>query len=159
MRHNNNQSGFVLVTSLLMLVVLSGIAGALMSNSATDVKISQAFEERAQAENIALGANDEVFINASSSSIFASLRGAEYIDRSFDEQHSFSGTTAIANWDTARQGAVGCPTRRAEDATSGNIGIKCNRLRIRTATTFGKRDNKQVAVTSGAIQRLLKFGN
>lgn len=155
---SRKNSGFVLITSILMLVTLSAVAVALVGNSATDAKIANAFETKERALNIALGANDETFVTASTSNtaLFTSQSPSSYNNAIHSD--GFDNTTVTMNWDTENTGATACQPLTASQASSSNTGLKCNRLRIRSQTKYGKTKKNEVAVTSGAVQYLIQLG-
>ena len=65
-RQNNiasKQQGVVLVVSLVFLVALTGVAGALMQNTTTDIKMAGASDEKVIATQEAISAADETINN------------------------------------------------------------------------------------------------
>ena len=51
----NKQHGVVLITALIMVIAVTGIAVTLMSSSSIDIKITNAAQEREVAENQLIG--------------------------------------------------------------------------------------------------------
>ncbi|MGB1292360.1 MAG: pilus assembly PilX family protein, partial [Pseudoalteromonas sp.] len=51
----NKQQGVVLITALIMVIAVTGIAVTLMSSSSIDIKITNAAQEREVAENQLIG--------------------------------------------------------------------------------------------------------
>ena len=54
-KHANKQQGVVLITALIMVIAVTGIAVTLMSSSSVDIKITNAAQEREVAENELIG--------------------------------------------------------------------------------------------------------
>ena len=57
------QKGVVLVVSLVFLIALTAVAGALMQNTTTDMKMSGASEDKVIATQQAISAVDEIIFN------------------------------------------------------------------------------------------------
>ena len=79
----NKQKGVVLITALIMVIAVTGIAVTLMSSSIIDVKITNAAQEREVAENELIGEVQRVIsdeANKVSGQIIAVDGNAERMD-------------------------------------------------------------------------------
>jgi type IV pilus assembly protein PilX len=160
----NGQKGVVLIVALVFLIALTAVAGALMQNSTSDMKMSGASEEKVVATQEAISASDEVIfrqINAASGdNKFASAR-VLFQDESFGNvtgslniTNTGSDTTAnisIANNDFELD--AGCSHSRS--ASSTGI-IACNALRVQVVRKYGRKNTNEVEVNIGISQQLLR---
>jgi len=149
--------GFVLVTALLMLLAVTGIAVSLMGSSSIDLKITQTAQEREQSETQVKGDADKALISEMNKT--ADLNRFLYLSGQFGDQESLDITPANVNSTVSlfnmNKGPViiDCPPKFA--ATSG---IKCNMLRVNTELNYGKNDKHLVAVRNGIVQELAVIG-
>jgi len=149
--------GFVLVTALLMLLAVTGIAVSLMGSSSIDLKITQTAQEREQSETQVKGDADKALISEMNKT--ADLNRFLYLSGQFGDQESLDITPENVNSTVSlfnmNKGPViiDCPPKFA--ATSG---IKCNMLRVNTELNYGKNDKHLVAVRNGIVQELAVIG-
>jgi type IV pilus assembly protein PilX len=153
--------GFVLVTALLMLLAVTGIAVSLMGSSSIDLKITQTAQEREQSETLVKGDADKALISEMNKT--ADLNRFLFLSGQFDtaggKEQSIDITPANVNSTVTlfnmNKGPViiDCPPKFA--ATSG---IKCNMLRVNTELNYGKNDKHLVAVRNGIVQELAVIG-
>jgi len=154
---SKQNQGFVLVTALLMLLAVTGIAVSLMGSSSIDLKITQTAQEREQSETQVKGDADKALISEMNKT--ADLNRFLYLSGQFGEQESLDITPANINSTVTlfnmNKGPVivDCPPKFA--ATSG---IKCNMLRVNTELNYGKNDKHLVAVRNGIVQELAVIG-
>ena len=143
--------GFVLVTALLMLLAVTGIAVSLMGSSSIDLKITQTAQEREQSETQVKGDADKALISEMNKT--AEQNRFLFLSGQFGDQESLDITPENVNSTVTlfnmNKGPViiDCPPKFA--ATSG---IKCNMLRVNTELNYGKNDKHLVAVRNGIVQ-------
>lgn len=149
--------GFVLVTALLMLLAVTGIAVSLMGSSSIDLKITQTAQEREQSETQVKGDADKALISEMNKT--AEQNRFLFLSGQFGDQESLDITPENVNSTVTlfnmNKGPViiDCPPKFA--ATSG---IKCNMLRVNTELNYGKNDKHLVAVRNGIVQELAVIG-
>jgi len=155
--NSKQNQGFVLVTALLMLLAVTGIAVSLMGSSSIDLKITQTAQEREQSETQVKGDADKALISEMNKT--ADLNRFLYLSGQFGDQESLDITPTNVNSTVTlfnmNKGPVivDCPPKFA--ATSG---IKCNMLRVNTELNYGKNDKHLVAVRNGIVQELAVIG-
>lgn len=149
--------GFVLVTALLMLLAVTGIAVSLMGSSSIDLKITQTAQEREQSETQVKGDADKALISEMNKTAeqnrFLFLSGQFGDKESLDiTPENVNSTVTLFNMNKGPV-IIDCPPKFA--ATSG---IKCNMLRVNTELNYGKNDKHLVAVRNGIVQELAVIG-
>jgi len=155
--NSKQNQGFVLVTALLMLLAVTGIAVSLMGSSSIDLKITQTAQEREQSETRVKGDADKALVSEMNKA--ADLNRFLYLSGQYGEQESLditpenvNSTVSLFNMNKGPV-IVDCPPKFA--ATSG---IKCNMLRVNTELNYGKNDKHLVAVRNGIVQELAVIG-
>jgi type IV pilus assembly protein PilX len=160
----NRQKGVVLIAALVFLVALTAVAGALMQNSTSDMKMSGASEEKVVATQEAISASDEVMfrqINADSGNNKFASAIVRFQDESFGNvtdslniTNTDSDTTAsldVANNDLELE--ADCPHTKA--ASSVQI-FTCNVLRVQVVRKYGRKNTNKIEVNTGVVQQLLR---
>lgn len=178
-RNINNQSGIVLVVSLVFLIALTAVAAALMQNTTTDMKMSGASEEKVVAEQELVSAIDEYIFqqvtsgtgnnsfaksvatftdtdadgntSAISKAIDISASGDLPVSNKSGLGDIESATLSLANNEFLRE--VDCPHSRS--ASSAQV-FTCNVLTIQISRKYGRDKTSTVEVNSGIAQHLLK---
>jgi len=146
------QQGVVLVVALVFLVALTAVAGALMQNTTSDVKMSDASQVKVVATQEAISAIDEVIFNQINTVGAANGFAAPLA--------TFPTTPAVSATDTTAQIAVATPNNLVVDcphsrnASSVQV-FKCNALQVQITRLYGRNKASTIQVTSGVSQLLL----
>ena len=163
-RFLSRQKGVVLIVALVFLTALTAVAGALMQNSTSDMKMSGASEEKVVATQEAISASDEVIfrqMNADSGNNKFASAIVRFQDDSFGNvtgslniTNTGSDTMAtlnVANNDLELE--VDCP--HSKSASSVQI-FTCNVLRVQVVRQYGRKNTNEVEVNTGVVQQLLR---
>lgn len=144
------QQGFVLMVSLVMVVAITAIAVTLMNSSSLDTKMAVVTEEREMATHHAKGGNDQLFYNAVNRTIneqnyfaafSASQQSAQFV--------STHGAISTVTWASDNQVETDCPRSKAPTE-----GLQCNYLSTTTAKNFGPGEVNQINVVAGVAQQV-----
>ncbi|MEO2278977.1 pilus assembly PilX family protein [Pseudoalteromonas pernae] len=152
----NSQNGVVLIAALVMVLVVSGIAVTLMSNSSVDMKVINAAQDYDEALTTAHADSsraiyEEIKLNKAVNFTTPNL-GAD------DETVAMSATGAQGQLALVKAPGILSPTNcsRKRSAHSTKSTIKCTRdLRLVTTVNFGKSDRHVVTVIAGIEQESL----
>lgn len=152
MANIKNQNGIVLVTAMIMIVAVTAVAVTLMSSSSIDLKITNAAQEREQAENLLVGEVQRVILeegNRNSQSRFLmSVNQLELAENNtFDGMH---GTDNIMRGLNNGPKELDCP--RSFKYTKG---IVCNLTEISTTVEYGTRAKHRLTVVVGVGQQMI----
>lgn len=157
-RSKKKQQGVVLIVSLVFLIALTAVAGALMQNSTSDMKMSGASGEKVVATHEAISAVDET--------IFCQLEGAANSFASplvlfpltvtpclvaTNTQGNTTATIVVINNPQLLE--PDCPHSRS--ASSVQI-LTCNTLELQVNRAYGRKATSVVATNSGISQQLLR---
>ncbi|TMM45926.1 PilX N-terminal domain-containing pilus assembly protein [Colwellia ponticola] len=156
-----NQSGVVLIVSLIFLVALTAVAAALMQNSTTDMKMSGATEEKVVALQEVVSAVDEVIFNQVSVGKTNAFSRPVTGDINFpitDQGILLPNTTtqSSARVEVANNQLnldIACPHLKLASSTEV---FSCNMLRVRANRNYGRTGQSNIAANSGIAQQLLK---
>ena len=160
----NKQRGVVLIVALVFLIALTAVAAALMQNSTTDMKMSGASEEKANATQEAISAVDEIIFQqvttGTGNNDFA-LPPARFSKGPIDvmadlpviNRNNQMISAAIDVPQNKFLLKTDCPHSRA--ASSTGI-IKCSILRVQVQRQYGRHDTNIIEVNSAIAQQLLK---
>lgn len=154
MQRSNQQTGFVLVVALIMLIAITGVAVALLVSSGVDNKMMSSAQEAELAINEAKGAHDEAY----RSEVFQ-IGG----QNQFTLRLPIGQTLPVRTTQPNSAGAISTYTQipeattcvRSETNNSGNIGVKCNYNRVVTNTNYGEV-GQVITVRSVVSQRVLE---
>ncbi|MFY8273111.1 pilus assembly PilX family protein [Pseudoalteromonas sp. SSDWG2] len=152
----HKQQGVVLVAAIVMVLVVSGIAVTLMSNSSVDMKVINAAQDYDQALSQAHA--------DTSRAIYTELKSSNGINfttpnlGTVDESVPLVAEGAEAALTLVKApgvlSATNCSRKRAANDTSADI--KCSRdLRVNSTVFFGKGNRHSVSVVSGIEQESL----
>ncbi|MCO4798978.1 MAG: pilus assembly PilX N-terminal domain-containing protein [Colwelliaceae bacterium] len=154
------QTGAVLVISLIFLISLTSVAAALMQNTTTDMKMSGASEEKLVATQEAVSAIDEVIYNQVAPGKTNEFSKPLVIGNFPNNDQSLllpgTKTSATASVDIANNDLrleADCPHSKS---ASSNQVFTCNVLQIRVNRNYGRNDVNTIDVSSGVAQQLLK---
>lgn len=149
------QQGVVLITALIMVIAVTGIAVTLMSSSSIDVKITNAAQEREVAENQLIGEVQRVIAqeanNGSDNKFF-------YTPEEVTSNSSTGTGMEIANHDDMASNMVNlnkgvldleCPRR-----FSFTAGISCNMVQVSTTIEYGSKSKHQITIVTGIAQEM-----
>jgi len=159
--HGNpgKQRGVVLLVSLVFLVALTAVAGALMQNTTTDIKMSGASEEKVIATQAAISAVDEIInnqLNILPVNVFTQALNDLPDTTSAELLPASSKTNATARANVVNNPLFeeyACP--RASVASSVGI-IECNFLQLRVQRLYGRSNTSNVVIDANIAQQLLK---
>jgi hypothetical protein len=151
----NKQQGIVLVVSLVFLIALTAVAGALMQNTTTDMKMSGASQEKVTAMQEAISSTDEVIYKqvqqTDGNNGFSSPPGVFPITTTV----TAGDTTAEITLANANNLEADCP--HSSSASSIQV-FKCNVLRIQVNRKYGRKKTNNIQVNTGVAQQLLNVG-
>ena len=150
------QNGVVLVVALVFLIALTAVAGALMQNTTTDMKMSGASEEKVVAVQQAVSSTDEVIYKQvnqiGGENGFAIEIGAYPRDETVTDTKVNRAVITVANQNNLE---ADCPHMKS--ASSIQV-FTCNVLKVEVNRTYGRSDNQNITVNSGISQQLLNVG-
>ncbi|MBS3796230.1 pilus assembly PilX N-terminal domain-containing protein [Pseudoalteromonas sp. BDTF-M6] len=152
----SHQRGVVLIAALVMVLVVSGIAVTLMSNSTVDMKVINAAQDYDEALTRAYADTsraiyDEIKLNGATHFTTPNL-GTE------DETVALTAAGAQSTFELVKAPgellATNCSPRRSANDTASDI--KCSRdLRLFTTNSYGKGNRHLVSVIAGIEQESL----
>jgi len=151
-QHIKKQHGVVLVVALVFLVALTAVAGALMQNTTSDMKMSDASQEKVVAMQEAISSIDQVIYNQINTIGAANGFAAPMSTFPSNPAVSAADTTAQIAVATPNNLVVDCPHSR--NASSVQV-FKCNALRVQITRLYGRTKTSTIQVTSGVSQQLL----
>ncbi|TMP74614.1 pilus assembly protein PilX [Pseudoalteromonas sp. S1608] len=146
----NKQQGVVLITALIMVIAVTGIAVTLMSSSSIDIKITNAAQEREVAENQLIGEvqriiADEVSKGAANQFFLTpeevSDKGIVMAERDDMKSNMINLNNGVLDLE--------CPRR-----FSFTAGISCNMLQVSTTIEYGSKSKHQLTIVTGVAQEM-----
>ena len=152
-----NQQGVVLITALIMVIAVTGIAVTLMSSSSIDVKITNAAQEREVAENELIGEvqrmiSDEATKGAANQ-FFLSPEEVDAVTADNDSgmliaEHNDMKSKMI----NLNKGILDleCPRRFASTA-----GLACNMVQVSTTKKYGSKSKHELTIVTGVAQEMV----
>ena len=163
-KSNKKQQGVVLIVSLVFLIALTAVAGALMQNSTTDMKMSGASEEKVVADQEVVGAVDEFIhqqVTGGTGNNGFAKPIATFQDGAKDVLSELTVTNKDGNIETATLDVANnelmlepfCP--HSKSGSSAHL-ISCNTLQIQISRKYGRNGTSTVEANSGISQQLLK---
>ncbi|MBH0059133.1 pilus assembly protein PilX [Pseudoalteromonas sp. SWXJZ94C] len=151
-----NQQGVVLITALIMVIAVTGIAVTLMSSSSIDVKITNAAQEREVAENELIGEvqrmiSDEATKGAANQFFLSPEEVTEIAaDNSgmLIAEHNDMKSKMI----NLNKGILDleCPRRFASTA-----GLACNMVQVSTTKKYGSKSKHELTIVTGVAQEMV----
>jgi len=155
----NKQSGVVLITALIMIFAVSGIAVSLMSSSTIDLKIVGSNNEKEVASNLVNGDSQRTIGDeklAGVNSKFYKLEGQfeAQTDNKYDLTRAGSQVKVYLFNENNGPSLLKCLPRIAVTPS-----LKCNYLRMETSLKYGKVDSygegkHSIELHSGVVQAL-----
>lgn len=144
------QQGVVLITALIMVIAVTGIAVTLMSSSSIDIKITNAAQEREVAENQLIGEVQRIIADEVS-------KGAANQFFLTPEEVSDNGVV-MAERDDMKSNMINlnngvldleCPRR-----FNFTAGISCNMVQVSTTIDYGSKSKHQLTIVTGVAQEM-----
>ncbi|MBT2150398.1 pilus assembly protein PilX [Pseudoalteromonas sp. SCSIO 43095] len=146
----NKQQGVVLITALIMVIAVTGIAVTLMSSSSIDIKITNAAQEREVAENqligevqriiadeVSKGAGNQFFLTPEE----VSDKGIVMAERDDMQSRMINLNKGVLDLE--------CPRR-----FSFTAGISCNMVQVSTTIEYGSKSKHQLTIVTGVAQEM-----
>lgn len=163
----NRQQGVVLITALIMVIAVTGIAVTLMSSSTIDIKITNAAQEREVAENELIGEVQRVIASEArkgeNSNFFLTPSETKTKEKSEDtsvitikeKDISLPGSemTSILNNLNNGQLELNCPRNYSYTA-----GISCNMVQVSTTIEYGSKSKHSLTIVTGIAQEMASIG-
>lgn len=163
----SKQQGVVLITALIMVIAVTGIAVTLMSSSTIDIKITNAAQEREVAENelvgevqkvIAIeakkGKNSNFFLTKSETvTLGKDENGNELEKKEKDISLSGSDMKSILNNLNNGQLELNCPRTYSYTA-----GVSCNMVQVSTTIEYGSKSKHSLTIVTGIAQEMASIG-
>ncbi len=147
------QQGFVLVTAMVLLIAITGVALSLMSTSSMDIKMTVFSQEREQATLMARGQTEqavkaEVERETDGQNYFTIADDTEVTLTSTDTDTAITVVSELPPQALSSAGHTLCFDRLASSR------FKCNKVRMTSATSYGKGKQNQVRVITGITQQV-----
>lgn len=160
--NKRKQQGVVLIVSLVFLVALTAVAGALMQSTSVDMKMAGASQRKSLATQELISALDQVIaaqVTADSGGNGFAQPLVTYPDDGTDVKGAItidsgnvnSARVFLANNEYEKE--PDCPHSR--QASSAQI-FTCNVLRVNVNKNFGRKNNSELDINSGIAQQLLR---
>lgn len=160
--NKSKQKGVVLVVSLVFLVALTAVAGALMQNTSVDMKMAGASQTKSVATQELISALDQV-IEAQVEAPSGENEFAQPLVTYADDGTNVKGdiTIAAASINSAKVSLINnqykkepdCPHSR--QASSAQV-FTCSILRVNVNKNYGRKNNSNLDINSGIAQQLLR---
>lgn len=164
---HRTQRGVVLISALIMVIAVTGIAVTLMSSSTIDIKITNAAQEREIAENELIGEVQRVIAveaaKGGDSSFFLTPSETET-----NEERDDSTVVTINEKDISLPSSdmksvlinlnngqleLNCPRTYSYTA-----GISCNMVQVSTTVNYGSKSKHSLTVVTGIAQEMASIG-
>ena len=150
------QSGVVLITAMIMIVAVTAVAVSLMSNSSIDLKITNAAQERAQAESILLGEIQKIIVREGKKAGESNfLLERQQIPGDGVDIHE-SGDESESKLRNLNNGelALNCPRQYAFTE-----GMSCNMTEVESTISYGTKNKHTITVVIGIGQEYIAISN
>lgn len=150
-----NQRGVVLITALIMVIAVTGIAVTLMSSSSIDIKITNAAQEREVAENQLIGEVQRVISqeanNGSNNKFFYTPEEVTSNSPSVVGMEIANHDDMTSNMVNLNKGVLDleCPRR-----FSFTAGISCNMVQVSTTIEYGSKSKHEITIVTGIAQEM-----
>ncbi len=151
------QSGVVLIISLVFLVALTAVAAALMQNTATDMKMSGASQDKLVALQETQSEMDNIIYNqvrkVNGTNGFTSALALFPLTPAVTKASITTAKITIVN---PLQLIADCPHTLA--ASSVQV-FKCNVLNVNVVRRYGRTRNSAIEINAGIAQQLINGDN
>ncbi|MCK8134042.1 MULTISPECIES: pilus assembly PilX family protein [Pseudoalteromonas] len=163
------QQGVVLITALIMVIAVTGIAVTLMSSSTIDIKITNAAQEREVAENQLIGEVLRVIASeakkGAGSNFFLTRDETKTDTGKFDsdgkKKYKFEKDITEAGNDmksimtNMNHGSLELNCPRSYSYTAG---VSCNMVQVSTTIEYGSKSKHQLTIVTGIAQEMASTG-
>ena len=146
----SKQQGVVLITALIMVIAVTGIAVTLMSSSSIDIKITNAAQEREVAENQLIGEVQQIIADEVSKGAANQffLTPDEVTDSGIEIANRNDMTSNMVNLNNGMLD-LKCPRR-----FNFTTGISCNMVQVSTTIDYGSKSKHQITIVTGVAQEM-----
>jgi len=163
----NRQQGVVLITALIMVIAVTGIAVTLMSSSTIDIKITNAAQEREVAENELVGEVQKVIATEAAKGAASSFFLTSSETKTEEKKDDTSVITinekdislpnsdmkSILNNLNNGQLELNCPRTYSYTA-----GVSCNMVQVSTTIEYGSKSKHSLTIVTGIAQEMASIG-
>ncbi|WP_352297421.1 pilus assembly protein PilX [Pseudoalteromonas sp. 20-MNA-CIBAN-0454] len=163
----SKQQGVVLITALIMVIAVTGIAVTLMSSSTIDIKITNAAQEREVAENeligqvqkvIAIeakkGKNSNFFLTKSETITLGKDENGNELEKK-EKDISLLGSEMKSTMINLNSGTLELNCPRSYSYTAG---VSCNMVQVSTTINYGSKSKHQLTIVTGVSQEMANVG-
>ncbi|WP_024603778.1 MULTISPECIES: pilus assembly PilX family protein [unclassified Pseudoalteromonas] len=163
----SKQQGVVLITALIMVIAVTGIAVTLMSSSTIDIKITNAAQEREVAENeligqvqkvIAIeakkGKNSNFFLTKSETVTLGKDENGNELEKK-EKDISLLGSEMKSTMINLNTGTLELNCPRSYSYTAG---VSCNMVQVSTTIKYGSKSKHQLTIVTGVSQEMANVG-
>ncbi|MGP4933214.1 pilus assembly PilX family protein [Pseudoalteromonas nigrifaciens] len=180
----SKQQGVVLITALIMVIAVTGIAITLMSSSTIDIKITNAAQEREVAENELIGNVQRVVAREASKNVNGTEddKDKDRLDGQSGQANELfnvktffltpeevnvlapdkegilidtkNGTTSKLI-NLSQEGLLDLNCPRSFNFTAG---ISCNMLQVTTTIGYGSKSKHELTIVTGVAQEMASTG-
>ncbi|GAB0110397.1 pilus assembly PilX family protein [Pseudoalteromonas distincta] len=155
-KSSNKEDGVVLITALIMVIAVTGIAVTLMSSSSIDIKITNAAQEREVAENELIGEVQRLIATEANKGaenhFFLTPEEVNKMAEGDDSGMMISDHNNMRSTMTnLNKGAIDleCPRR-----FSFTAGISCNMMQVSTTIKYGSKSKHELTIVTGVAQEM-----
>ncbi|ALQ07578.1 MULTISPECIES: hypothetical protein [Pseudoalteromonas] len=160
MKSQIKQQGVVLITALIMVIAVTGIAVTLMSSSSIDIKITNAAQEREVAENELIGEvlrviAEEANKGAANQFFLSPEEVTKIADESTDGMLIAEHNGMPSKMINLNKGALNLECPRCYSCTKG---VACNMMQVSTTIEYGSKSKHQLTIVTGIAQQMASTG-
>ncbi|ALO41380.1 pilus assembly protein PilX [Pseudoalteromonas phenolica] len=151
----NKQRGVILITAMIMIVAVTAVAVSLMSSSTIDLKITNAAQERAEAETILIGEIQKI-IKAQGGTSYNKFTMRRQQMQDDGEDMAISNvtpsniTSKLVSLNNGEED-LNCPRQFA--FTDGQT---CNLTQMESTITYGSKNKHTITIVVGIGQEEIK---
>ncbi|RXE96381.1 pilus assembly protein PilX [Pseudoalteromonas phenolica O-BC30] len=155
MEYMNKQRGVILITAMIMIVAVTAVAVSLMSSSTIDLKITNAAQERAEAETILIGEIQKI-IKAQGGTSYNKFTMRRQQMQDDGEDMAISNvtpsniTSKLVSLNNGEED-LNCPRQFA--FTDGQT---CNLTQMESTITYGSKNKHTITIVVGIGQEEIK---
>jgi len=155
MVNQKKQQGIVLITAMIMTIAVTAVAVSLMSSSSIDLKISNAAQERAQAESMLLGEISQMLgEHISTANNPFTLERQQIPEQGFDMTPTWAqDMTNTLTSSNNGESLLECPRKNAAD----DEGVKCIYTELVSTIEYGTKYRHSIEVVMGMAQEVIDY--
>ncbi|TLX45760.1 pilus assembly protein PilX [Pseudoalteromonas phenolica] len=153
MANVKKQKGVVLITAMIMIVAVTAVAVSLMSSSSIDLKITNAAQERAEAETELIGEIHKLIVaEGTSANNRFTLKRQQMPDDGMDMSSSSTPSHMTNTLKNLNKGEMElhCPRQFAY-----TDGLTCNLTEMESTITYGSKNKHTITVVIGIGQEII----